>query len=160
MCGIPLSERPTVPGLRSHVSLSTTVNPAADLVLTLQGSPGSVHVGDTVTYLLTATNNGPSNAANVIVSDALPADLTSDGTAATSIAGVTPVISDGQVTASLGTLASGATATVTITVEPNAAAVPQISDGATIASDTFDADMGNNTPPTVTTAVQAAAASP
>ncbi len=110
-----------------------------------------------VTYLLTATNNGPSGAANVVVSDTLPSDITSNVTAVTSVSGVTPAISNGQVTANLGTLAAGATATVTITVQPNAAAVPQISDSATITSDTFDSNTNNNSPPAVTTVVQASA---
>ena len=137
-------------------SLTTTVNPAADLTLNLQGSPGTAHVGDTVTYSLTATNNGPSDAANVVLSDTLPSNITSNVTATTSVSGVTPVISNGQVTASIGTLAAGTTATMTITVQPDAAAVPGISDSANITSGTYNSNT-NYTPPSVTTVVQAAA---
>ena len=100
------------------------MNPSSDLALTLQGSPDTVYAGDTVTYTLTATNYGPSDASNVVVSDTLPANIESNVTATTSVSGVTPSIANGQVTADLGSMALGATATVTITVQPNAAGGP------------------------------------
>jgi uncharacterized repeat protein (TIGR01451 family) len=135
-------------------TLMTPVGPAADLSLTLGGSPGTVIVGNTVTYLLTVKNNGPSNAADAEVSDALPLNITSNVMASTSIPGVSPVIGGGQVTADLGPLASGASATVTITVVPDSAAVPQITDSASISGSTFDPDPTNNAPAAVTTTVQ------
>ena len=122
------------------------MDPSADLALSLSGSPGTVFVGGTVSYLLTATNNGPSDAAGVVVTDTLPTNITSNVTATTSVSGVTPAFADGQVTANLGALAAGAMATVTITVEPDAAAVPQIIDSASIDSSTYDPNDDNNAP--------------
>ena len=49
------------------MSITKTANPA---------SPGTVHAGDEITYTLVATNNGPSNAQNVTVSDAAPLGTT------------------------------------------------------------------------------------
>jgi uncharacterized repeat protein (TIGR01451 family) len=54
----------------------TTVNPTsvgvADLALTKQGSPNPVSVGANLTYMLTVTNSGPSQATNVTITDTLP----------------------------------------------------------------------------------------
>ncbi len=135
-------------------SVTTLVDPSADLGLTLSGSPDAVIAGNTVTYLLTATNAGPSDAADVDVTDTLPQNITSNVTVTTSVPGVTATISGGQVTADLGTLAAGATATVSITVETDTSSIPQISDSATVSSSTYDPDPSNNTPPPVMTTVQ------
>ena len=135
-------------------TLATTVVPSADLALTLQGSSGPVFVGGTVIYVLTATDSGPSGADDVVVTDSLPTDITANITATTSIPGVTPEIANGEVTADLGTLTADGFATVTITVQPDATGVPQISDSATITSDTYDPNSNNNTPSPATTVVQ------
>ena len=137
-------------------SVTTPVDPAADLSLSLGSSANTVNVGDTLTYTLTANNAGPSTAADVVVTDELPLNITSNITAVTSITGVTPTIASGQVTADLGSLASGATGTVTITVVPDAAAVPQIVDSAAISSSTYDPDESNNAPDPMVTTVKPA----
>ena len=69
--------------------------------------------GGTVTYSVTATNNGPSDASGVAVADTLPAGLTLDSASASQGAW------DGA-TWSVGTLANGASATLTITATVNA----------------------------------------
>jgi uncharacterized repeat protein (TIGR01451 family) len=137
--------------------ISTPVTPSADLALTLVGSPNSVYIDSPVQYVLEVTNNGPSDAANVVVTDTLPQDIGSNVTVTTAVPGSTQVIANGLVTADIGTLVSGATDSVTITVQPLATAAPQISDSATVSSDTYDPDTSNNTPPTVTTIVGAVA---
>lgn len=48
----------------------------ADLALTKSVAPTSVAPGDNAVFTLTVTNNGPSNATNVVVTDTLPAGLT------------------------------------------------------------------------------------
>ncbi len=137
-------------------SVTTPVDPSADLSLSLGASANTVNVGDTLTYTLTANNAGPSTAADVVVTDALPLNITSTITAITSITGVMPTIESGEVTADLGSLAAGASATVTITVVPDASAVPQIVDSAAISSSTYDPDESNNAPDPVETTVNPA----
>lgn len=51
------------------------VKPSADLEIKKDGPTNTVKTGDTITYTLTAKNNGPSNATGVVVSDSLPAGL-------------------------------------------------------------------------------------
>ena len=93
----------------------------------------------------------------MVVTDTLPQGISSNVTA-TTVSGITPVIANGQVTVGLGTLASGASASaVTINVQPLPTAVPQISDAATVSSDTYDPDTSNNSPAPVTTTVDAVA---
>lgn len=66
-------------GFTSPVSGGTTNNTASvavtpvctvDLVVTKSASPASLVTGDVVTYTIVASNNGPSTASNVVLSDA------------------------------------------------------------------------------------------
>jgi len=81
--------------------------PQSDLSITKAGSPNVVLRGGEVTYTLTAKNNGPDPAPNVIVADALSSGATLVSAAASTGACVAS-------TCNVGTLASGATATVTL----------------------------------------------
>ena len=89
------------------------VQPVIDLKITKAVTPNNVQIGNAASYTMVVTNNGPSLATGVKLSDPLPEGLTyvsstaSQGTA--SFTGVT-------VTANLGTLAKGASATVTVNV--------------------------------------------
>jgi uncharacterized repeat protein (TIGR01451 family) len=101
----------------NSASAATTVFESADIGLTLTDSPDPVVVGTDLVYRLLITNRGPSTATGVVATNTLPAGVTylsavaSQGTAAPGA---------GVVTASLGSLASGGSATVTITVRPTA----------------------------------------
>jgi uncharacterized repeat protein (TIGR01451 family) len=90
--------------------------PAADISLTATDSPDPVSVGGTITSVLTLRNDGPWNATNVVVSNALAA-----GTAFVSANASqgSCTLSNGIVVCSIGPLANGASATVTIAVSPN-----------------------------------------
>ncbi|MBC9933950.1 gliding motility-associated C-terminal domain-containing protein [Chitinophaga qingshengii] len=56
-------------------SVTTVVNNQARLNITKTG-PANTNAGGTVTYVLTATNQGPSNASGIRITDLVPAGLT------------------------------------------------------------------------------------
>src|SRR5580704_17086876 len=85
----------------------------ADMAITKTGSPNPVLQGSTLTYTLGVTNHGPASATLVTVTDTLPSQVSF--VSASSSQGSCSQAS-GTVTCSLGTMASGATATVTIAV--------------------------------------------
>lgn len=90
-------------------SVKVVVN--ADLALTKAVSPTIAEPGDTVTYTIVVTNDGPSTAENVQVVDPakISATLTGSTTSQGSFDSATRVWD-------VGTLASGQTATLTLTV--------------------------------------------
>ena len=55
------------------------VTPAFDLVMTKSLESDALVVGSSATYLLSVTNNGPSAAADLVVTDDLPAELAYQG---------------------------------------------------------------------------------
>lgn len=115
-----------------------------DVAITKSASPTTVTLGGNLTYTLTVTNNGPDTATNVNVTDTLPTGVTfvsatpSQGTASQT---------GGVVTAPLGTLASGASATITIVVTPTTANATSgtITNTASVTSTETDTNTANNT---------------
>ena len=105
-----------IPNLTSNsATAAVTVANANSANVTIVKSatpPSTVADGDTLTYTLAVTNNGPAAATNVIVTDPLPTNVTF----------LSPVIATagtcseagGTVTCLLGTMANGGTATITI----------------------------------------------
>src|SRR5436305_1877834 len=77
--------------------------PQVDLAIAKTGSPAEVAVNKTVHYTLTATNNGPNDGTNVVVTDSLPANVQAVG-AITPPAGVTCDRANLTITCQLGTL--------------------------------------------------------
>lgn len=128
-------------------SAATTVKPppTADLVIAKTDAPDPVTLGGNVTYTITVTNNGPDPAAETTVSDTLPAGVTlvSATTSQGTCSGTTTV------SCSLGSLASGATATVTLIVETVEGGT--LSNTATVSASTADPNTANNSATTVTT---------
>ena len=101
-------------GSGSGVSLSDSVTfPHADLSVVNQRSSGPVRSGDHLIYTLTITNNSPSPATEVILTDSLP--LVVVFVSVTHSQGVCRPFG-GTVTCELGTITSGNSATVTIRV--------------------------------------------
>ena len=89
--------------------------PTSDLVVT-QTPPVSARVGLPATWTITVTNNGPDAAELVSLNDVLPAGA--------AFSGATPapaLLGNGRAGFNLGTLASGASRSVSITVEPQTA---------------------------------------
>ena len=126
---------------------------SADLSVTKTASPNPGQAGLDLSYRIVATNNGPASATNVSVIDTLPAGPTfvSATTTQGSCSGTSTV------NCSLGTLAVGGTAIVTIVVRPSAAG--QITNSVTVTGNESDFDSSNNSA-TNTTQIQPAAVSP
>jgi len=60
----------------SSASLATTLHTSSDLELAVTATPDPVVPGGNVTYAITVTNHGPSDAGMLRVSDVLPAHMT------------------------------------------------------------------------------------
>jgi len=118
---------------------------ADDIQLSVVDSPSPVAVGANLTYTLTAANPGPSTATGVTLTNVLPANLNpvmiSPSQGSCSSVG-------GTIQCSLGNIAGGAQATVTIVVIPTAVGV--LTNLAVFARDGSDPNLTNNTVVTVT----------
>jgi uncharacterized repeat protein (TIGR01451 family) len=120
-------------------SVTTAVEGSADVSVTKTDSPDPVLAGELLTYTLTAANDGPSTAYDVVVEDNLP-DGTSfvsgvDDNGATVCAEIQPDI----VRCAVGTLDPGDSATIEITVQVD----PDVPDGTTL---TNEAEVTSTTP--------------
>jgi uncharacterized repeat protein (TIGR01451 family) len=114
----PLTNTATVAGgnelntANDSASDSTTITSQADIGITKIASSGTVTVGSNVTFTITTSNLGPSNATGVQVTDPLPPGLTY----------VSSVPSQGTYTSGsglwdIGSIASGASVTLTLTAQ-------------------------------------------
>jgi len=92
----------------------TTVDPTADLSITKTDSPDPATAGQQLTYNLTVRNNGPSAATGVTATDTLPAGVSYR--LAVPSQGSCLEVSLGSVSCTLGSIASGESATVQIDV--------------------------------------------
>jgi uncharacterized repeat protein (TIGR01451 family) len=145
-----------VPNLTSNTATAQVVVAnanSADMAIVKTATPNpSVSDGDTLTYTLVVTNNGPASATNVIVTDVLPSDVT--WLSQTTTAG-TCSEAGGTVTCLLGTMAD--TATATITILTIAGAPGTVSNTATVTADQTDPNLTNNSstwPETITAATK------
>lgn len=133
----------------NQAGATTTVNPKADLVISKSDEPATVVAGETLTYTLTITNNGPSPATNVVISDTLPLSL--------SLQSVTPATSTQngqQLNWNLDNMAVGTTQTFTIVAKVGGDVRNSVQNTATVTSTVFDPTPGNNSD-TETTLVEA-----
>src|SRR2546422_465891 len=87
----------------------------ADLSITKTDNPDPVNAGATLTYTVTVTNGGPSTAANVQVTDNLPAGVTFQSASGT---GWTCVQAGGVVTCTRGSVVPGGRRPVPRPVDP------------------------------------------
>ncbi|MEV0455111.1 lamin tail domain-containing protein [Catellatospora methionotrophica] len=126
----------------------------ANLSVTKTDSPDPVTAGQNLTYTITVANAGPAGAQAVVLTDNLPAGTTfvSAVFPASWSATTPPVGSGGTVTVSTASLADGATATITLTVNVGASTTGPLTNTASVGSDTADPDPGDNSA-TATTSV-------
>jgi uncharacterized repeat protein (TIGR01451 family) len=131
---------PAGPEFVEHISITV---PPPDLSVAKTG-PATTTEGNNITYTLVATNNGPTTATGVSISDPVPANST--------FVSASPgcSLSAGVVTCTAGTLTSGASQTFTVTV--TAGSGSSIVNTATIGGNQPDPNGGNNSS-TVTTSV-------
>jgi len=111
--------------------------PVTDLAVVKTVDNATPYVGDNVVFTIVATNNGPSDATGVAVTDELPSGYTyvsSDATVGTFDAAAN--------TWTVGSLANGASATLTITAEVLAAG--DYINYASVDGDEHDPDEDNN----------------
>ena len=133
----------TDPDPTDNTSSSTTgVTASADLAITKTG-PANVLSGSTVTYTLSVTNNGPSDAATLTVTDTLPAGITfvsanGTGWACSNVGNV-------SVTCTRAALAAGVAAPPITVVVTAPAANGTITNVADVTAATPDPDPTNNT---------------
>jgi uncharacterized repeat protein (TIGR01451 family) len=113
-------------------------NPNADLGVNVTG-PSTANEGATVTYNLTVTNAGPSSALAVVLTNTLPANLSF--TSASASQG-TFSASNGVVTFTVGTVASGGTVTASVTAQANEDG--SATDTASVSSSSPDPNTANN----------------
>ncbi len=132
-----------VPGNNAGAQ-STTIVPAADLSVVKTDSTDPVNQGTSFNYVITVTNNGPSDAVDLQVTDTVPGAPGNTVSSATPTSGVcTPAGND--VTCTLGSLASGATWTITVSVSVAALGPGGLyTDTANATSSTFDPNLANN----------------
>ncbi len=125
--------------------------PEADIEITKTTTATTATPGGTLSYTITVTNAGPSDATNVVVTDDLPAGLAF--VSATPSQG-TCNASD-PVTCNLGTIINGGSATITLTAQVTATS-GTIANTASVTSTEGDTDSSTTAPIPVASAEVAA----
>ena len=141
LSAIAFADQPDSNLNNNDATASVTVN-GADPALTNGEDNTSPSVGDTVTFTVTLTNNGPLDDTGIIVTDIVPAGLTySSSVADTGTYDATTGIW------TVGSVANGGTATLTLKVTVNSGmATQKITSTAKIThSDQPDGDTSDNT---------------
>ena len=115
------------------------LNSLADLALGLTCNPEVLFVGSPMTYTMSVTNLGPDLATNIVLTQTVPASYTvlSTNTSQGSL-----TLGGGLLTASLGSLGSGATATVTLKAAPSVSGA--YTNTATVSGPVTDINQANN----------------
>ena len=127
-------------------TVMTTVTTAADLQLAKSATPDPVVAGETLAWTIDLANAGPSNAANVTLSDVLPVGASFLSlTAPAGWSCTTPAVgAGGTISCSIASLAPGSGSfTLVGSLDPALAAGTIVSNTATVASATTDPTPGD-----------------
>jgi len=121
-------------------TVTTSLERSADLSVTKSSSPDPVIAGESLTYTITITNDGPSDASNVVLTDTLPTELINpeyslDG-------GITWSSWTGSV--SLGTITDTTSEEIVLRGTVDSSFSGTLNNSASVASDTPDPDTANN----------------
>lgn len=123
----------------------TTINRSVDVEIDKTVSGSSI-AGEVATYTVVVTNNGPSEARGIEVTDTLDADLTLVANSFDPLASGVTFASAGQdLTFTVGTLDAAATATFTFDVTIGSDATGTIPNTADVTTTDTDTDTTNNT---------------
>ncbi len=133
----------------SAVTQLTCPIATTDLAITKTG-PSSVARGSTISYVITATNNGPATATNVVITDNFSPEFTYS-----TASGATCTTNGTVLTCNLGTMTSGQSTPITVTFNvrtvSGTCSTMTVTNIATIASSTTESNTSNNTSGTVST---------
>ncbi len=130
-----------------------TVTPGADLAVKAVG-PASAKNGSLATYTITVTNNGPGAATGVVATDKLPFKAQFKSVQVSPAAACTKATASNVTTVScnLGTLASGATSTITLVAKLSGTVGQVLTDTASVSeAGPGDASSANDTSIVTTT---------
>lgn len=148
----------TTDGRPQNNASTTTVlvesSTGADLALTMSASPSPVFVSANLTYTIQVTNQGLADANNVVVSDTIPAGTTFVSATPSPACTQAP-----NVVCTLGTLANGASTTITIVVTSPTTATT-LSNTASVTTTSTDPVAGNNSATVITVAQPLSCATP
>ncbi len=125
----------------NDAQITTTADPAVDLVLSLEGAPDLVLAGSDLTYTLIVTNTGPSLATNVVLTDTLPVAAPIQSITVTK---GTCVDNLGVVDCQIGDLQDDEVVTIIIVVRPTNGSIGAVTNAASITTDAVDRVLTNN----------------
>ncbi|HEX3067701.1 MAG TPA: DUF11 domain-containing protein, partial [Thermoanaerobaculia bacterium] len=154
-----ISSSTTDPDPDNNSSLTDLIVVTSDLAITKTGPPAAT-AGGTISWTITASNNGPDTSSPAEFNDPLPA-----GTTFASIAQNTgPVFvctnpgagNNGNVNCSIGTFASGASAQFTLTANIDPSFTGTLSNTASIFGPNADTNPSNDSSTAVTTVTASA----
>ncbi|MCP4664934.1 MAG: DUF11 domain-containing protein, partial [Deltaproteobacteria bacterium] len=127
----------TDPNLPNTVTETTAVVAETDLTVTKGDSPDPVAAGTVLTYTLTVANQGPSDATGVVATDTLPPEVSFVSAAAGCAA------AGGVVTCTIGNLAAGGSAALTLNAAVDPAVTGTITNTAGVTGNETDPNLPN-----------------
>jgi len=125
---------------------ATIVDCRADVAVKKTAAASSIQAGQTASFSIVVSSLGPSSASNVVLTDTLPSGVTWTVSGADAVAAgcAGTVAGGGTLTCSVGTLAAGATRTVTVSGTTPASTCGELPNTAQVSASN-DSDSGNNT---------------